>query len=78
MTIRHLKKMLERSKLPDDAEVVVHADSNSRDYIVDKTRVVALGSRYFGGPDRNSSKPGVHDPGRPSSTELECLVLYID
>jgi len=65
MTIRQLKERIQLSKLPDDAEVVVHADSNSRDYIVNQTRVEALGSRYFGGPE-------------PESTEPNCLVLDID
>ena len=64
MTVGQLKEALRLCKIPDGAEVVVHQDSNSRDYEVIDITGASLDSRYFGVP-------------APTSTEPDCLVLDI-
>lgn len=61
MRVKELKAIL--ADLSDTAEVIVHSDSDSRDYEVINYRIVELGSRYFGGP-----KP-------ESDAVANCLVL---
>ena len=63
MTVKQLKELI--ANLSDASEIVVHADSNSRDYEVFQGGIESLDSRYFGGPE-------------PESTEPNCLVLDID
>jgi hypothetical protein len=64
MTVRRLKDLLDLSKLPDGAEVVVHSDSRCRDYLVADCRIQLVSSLYFGGSEPSSIEP--------------CLVLEID
>jgi hypothetical protein len=62
MKAKQLKELL--SKTDDNAEIVVHADSNSRDYKVWTCRLSPLSSRYFGGDVSNDTS--------------DCLVLDTD
>lgn len=63
MTVKQLKKLI--ANLSDASEIVVHADSNSRDYLVSYMQPQPSATRYFGGDELDTTEP-------------YCLVLYVD